>query len=78
MNLLKLLTNFEDKGRFVMGDMKGMQTIALGEKGLISLCHMVTGMAIQNPDKGCCKNFAANISTSPMNVNSLSVSNNIQ
>ena len=47
-----------------MGDMKGIQTIALGEKGLISLCPMVTGMAIQNPDKGCCKNFAANISTS--------------
>ena len=64
MNLLKLLTNFEDKGRFVMGDMKGIQTIALGEKGLVSLCPMVTGMAIQNPDKGCCKNFAANISTS--------------
>ena len=64
VNLLKLLSNFEDKGIFVMGDMKGIHTIALGEKGLISLCPMVTGIAIQNPIKGCCKNFAANISTS--------------
>ena len=47
-----------------MGDIKGIQTVALGEAGLLPLCPMVTGIAIPNPYQGGCKNFAANMSTS--------------